>query len=309
MQINLPISSNGKGEIVVIEKVDVTNILKLKALLLEATSHALADAKRPGLLFSGGLDSSILASLLSSLSSSPIHLLVSGVDSAKDVSSARSAATLLNLPIVVRSFTIDELEKVLPEILTAANSNDLLQVSLAIPLFFAASKAKEIGISTLFTGQGADELFGGYARFVRILKKAGPSATIAEMKKAFNQLLDTTLPCQQAVAQYFDLKLASPYLDSDVVSFASNLPLQNKISISKDIIIRKRILREVARTLNLPNRIINAPKKAAQFGSGSNRLLSKLAIQFWKKQDPSLSNKEASTHTRIQQFLLSLQLK
>ncbi|MFX1564283.1 MAG: asparagine synthase C-terminal domain-containing protein, partial [Promethearchaeota archaeon] len=254
---------------------------ELKALLIKAVSQALADAKNPGLLFSGGIDSSILAVLLSSPSSSPISLIVSGTRSSKDVGAAQTAALHLDLPIEICYFTLEELEKTLPEILTAAKSTDVLQISLAIPLFFAAARANELGISTLFTGQGADELFGGYARFERLIIQSGSNATIAEMKKAFNYLLVTTLPCQQAVAQYHKVKLAAPYLNSKVISFATNLPLNSKILVSEDNVIRKRILRQLAKTLHLSNEIIHAPKRAAQYGSGASRLLTKLAKQFW----------------------------
>jgi len=291
------------------ENVKVSSILKLKTLLISATENTISNIENPGLLFSGGLDSSILAVLLSSLTTSPVSLLVSGTESSKDVNAARIAASILKLPIEICIFTIEELEKILPEILAAATSIDVLQVSLAIPLFFAAKKAKELGISTLLTGQGADELFGGYARFERLIIRQGQEATIAEMKKALNELITTTLPCQQAVANHNNIQLAMPYLDPGVVSFASNLPLDKKIYISKNSVTRKHILRELAKNMGLPNEIIHAPKRALQYGSGTSHLLSKLAKQFWKKVNPMLSPRKASTHTRIQQFLFSLQNK
>lgn len=291
------------------EKVKASRILKLKTLLLRATKNTISNIENPGLLFSGGLDSSILAALLSSLCTSPVSLLVSGTESSKDVNAARAAAAILELPIEIRVFTIEELEKMLPKILAAVKNIDVLQVSLAIPLFFASKKAKELGISTLLTGQGADELFGGYARFEKLINRQGQEATITEMKKAFNELMTTTLPCQQAVANHNNIQLAMPYLDSEVVSFASNLPLDNKIRISKNGVIRKHILRELAKNMGLPSEIIHAPKRALQYGSGTSRLLVKLAKQFWKKVNPSLSPREASTHARIQQFLFSLQNK
>ncbi len=309
MQINLPILFIQKGDNKLTENVKASKILKLKTILIRAIKNTISNVERPGLLFSGGLDSSILAALLSGLSTSNVSLLVSGTESSKDVNAARAAASILELPLEIRIFTIDELERMLPEILKAAKSTDVLQVSLAVPLFFATKKAKELGISTLLTGQGADELFGGYERFERLIIREGPEATAAEMKKAFNQLITTALPCQQAVANHNSIQLAAPYLNPEVVSFASNLCLDNKICVSKDRVIRKHILRELAKNMGLPSEITHAPKRALQYGSGTSHLLSKLAKQFWKKVNPSLSSREASTHLRIQQFLFSLQNK
>ena len=95
---------------------------KLRALLSSAVSKQLANVESKGLLFSGGLDSSILLAILSTLNSTPIPLIVAGTTSAKDIQAAHSAATALGLQIETQNFALDDVELALPTIITAANS-------------------------------------------------------------------------------------------------------------------------------------------------------------------------------------------
>jgi asparagine synthase (glutamine-hydrolysing) len=279
---------------------------QLGQLLTETTRRWLASAEYPALLFSGGLDSSILATLLSALGSSQGLLIVAGSRTARDVEAARQAATILGLPLQIRQFTLVEVAEALPSILTAIGSRDILQVSLAIPLHFAAACAHELGVTMLLSGQGADELFGGYARYERLVLQNNAPGANAEMQADFDRLVQTTLPRQQAIALHHGIQFAAPYLDRLVVAFAQNLPLHYKLLRSSHGVIRKRILRNLALRLRLPAAIADAPKRAAQYGSGSIRMLTELTGNYWIEREPQLSAKEARTQTRVRQFLLAL---
>ena len=127
------------------------NTLTLRNLLTNATSQHLASINRSALLFSGGLDSSVLAVLLTTLDPDEIPLIVAGTSSAKDIHAARTAAKTLGLDIEVCFFTHDEVKLALPDILSTSCNTDVLQVSLAIPLYFAAALAHELGITQLFS--------------------------------------------------------------------------------------------------------------------------------------------------------------
>ncbi len=284
-----------------------TNTRKLKTLLSNVVTQQLVSVENKALLFSGGLDSSILLALLSSLNSTPIPLIVVGTTSAKDIQAASRAATALRLQVEIKTFTLDNVRRALPTIINAANSTDVLQVSLAIPLHFAVKRAQKLGVTTLVVGQGADELFGGYARYERLVLKEEMQLVIAEMEEDLKTLERVTLPCQQSLAKFHGTQLVAPFLAPDIVAYSQSLPIHQKIVSTDSGVIRKLILRNLAKDLKLPEFIVKSPKRALQYGSGARRILDKLSTQFWQQREPSLSNREARSHTNIHRFLCQVQ--
>jgi asparagine synthase (glutamine-hydrolysing) len=248
-----------------------------------------------------------LLAILSALDSTPFPLIVAGVASAKDIKAASNAATALGLQVEVQNFTLDDVERALPTIIDAAESTDVLQVSLAIPLYFSVIRAQKLGVTTLVSGQGADELFGGYARYERLILKDEPQSVLAEMQEDLKTLMQVTLPCQQSLAKYYGIQLVTPFLASDVVTYSQALPLHQKIIATESEVIRKRILRELAQHLKLPGFIAKAPKRALQYGSGASRILARLSTRFWQQREPALPSRVARSHTNIHRFLCLVQ--
>lgn len=285
-------------------KVLEENAQRLRSLLIRSLTK-LTDRKQFALLFSGGLDSSVIAALLAETKKASFTTLVVGIDTARDITTAKAAAKLLKLPLSIRIITKAEVKTKLTEILTVLRCVDVLQVSLAIPLFFAASYAKDLGLALLVNGQGADELFGGYARHEKFYVNSGSSAVTKEMQVDLEKMQKETFPLQQAVAQLHGLQIATPFLDVQVIDFAKTLPIRYKIHTLEEGIIRKRLLRCLAKQLGLPLQITEAPKRAIQYGSGTQRLLEDLSIQYWSQQQPNLSHREARSNDRIHQFLLA----
>jgi asparagine synthase (glutamine-hydrolysing) len=282
---------------------------ELESLLLTTLENTLAKDKHPGLLFSGGLDSSILAALLKNRLNVSIPLIVSGTAAAKDIIAAQFAAEALNLPLTIQTITKKTLRQVLPKILSLIETPSELQVSLAIPLFHSALRAKELGLKQLFCGQGADELFAGYARHERSFVKSGEIAVGKEMKKDLERLFKETLPTQARLMQHLDIELEMPFIDPNILKFSEDLSVLFKIDYSSCGVIRKKILRALAQKIELPDKVATAPKRAAQYGSGASRLLAQLALDYWQKQKPSLSRREAKTKHRIQQYLIAIKRK
>ncbi|MBS7288516.1 MAG: hypothetical protein KIH01_07160, partial [Candidatus Freyarchaeota archaeon] len=124
-----------------------------------------------GVLFSGGLDSTLIASILSELGVR-CRLYCSGVNGSKDVENATSTAREIGLEVKVRYISEEELEDVLP-VMVKIVGGDVLNVELSIPLLFVLDAALKDRCSFVMNGTGADELFGGYSRFVSVLKERG----------------------------------------------------------------------------------------------------------------------------------------
>jgi asparagine synthase (glutamine-hydrolysing) len=276
-------------------------------LLSKAITQQLGSSQNRGLLFSGGLDSSILLVLHSQLNTTPLSLIVSGTASSKDIQAASRAANALTHQLEIQNFTLNDVENSLPTIISAINSTDVLQVSLAIPLHFAAMRAQKLGVTTLISGQGADELFGGYARYERLVQNDELQLVSAEMQADLITLERVTLPCQQSMAKLHDIHFVAPFLAPDIVTYSQSIPLHYKIADTGSGIIRKRILRTLAKNLGLPEFIAKAPKRALQYGSGASRILERLSMFFWQRREPSLSNREARSYTNIHRFLCLVQ--
>ena len=117
-------------------------------------------------------------------------------------------------------------------------------------------------------GQMADELFGGYAKYQRALAGSGERAAASMMEAdvlgcgARGFVRDEAACCRWLEPRF-------PFADERVLEFGRGLPVTMKIRDGE----RKAVLREAARLLGLPEGIAKAPKKAAQYSSGVEKML------------------------------------
>ena len=308
MQINLPMHSGLgiKTCAIMTNETPTDYILQLKTMLTDTIRLSLKSQDDFGVLFSGGLDSSILAAILASLYSEPFPLFVTGITSAKDIPQARLSASHLNLPLTIRIFTHEDVKEKLCQILSICGDVDLLHAELAISFFLATECASQNNVTTVFSGQGADELFGGYARHERLFIESGSEKASVEMLSDLKKLREVTLPCLQSVVNHFGLQLATPFTDRSLIEYSRNLPFSCKLNISSGEVVRKHLLRRLAQELGFPSQVVNAPKRAVQYGSGVHRILTDLATEYWSEKEPTLSTREARSHTRINQFLAQI---
>jgi len=153
---------------------------------------------------------------------------------------------------------------------------DLMKVGVALPLFIACKEALSRGFRTLLAGQGSDELFAGYNRYLRTLRREGYEAVNTELWKDLLETHRVNLSRDSAVAAANGLELLLPYLDLKVINLAVSLPAQYKIEGGSDR-LRKRVLRKAAELQGVPKEIANIPKKAVQYSSGADKAIRRLA--------------------------------
>lgn len=208
-----------------------------------------------GVAFSGGLDSSIVGFL--ALKYLDPCFYVVGFEGSRDIVNAKTGleyiSDILGTYSRMKMLTITDghvFEAL--KFFSSLGIKDVLLASFEVPLYFVLKNSKE---KVLLSGQGADELFGGYAKYL-----VNPHG----MDEDFKKLVEYTLPIEDKIAKHFGKIIVRPYLDEEIVQLAKRLPIEEKVYKG----IRKLALRRIAKYLGLPREIYFREKKAAQYGSG-----------------------------------------
>ena len=241
-----------------------------KDSLMEAVRRHLrgVEDEAVGVIFSGGVDSTLIAKILKDLGKRARCYCV-GTDGSEDLYFAEYAAEALDLEL--QTITVDQtmIEKVLPEVIRCIEINGPVQVETAIPVYLAAKKASEDGIRVLFNGQGPDELFAGYPWYPAIAQKDGYVRLHAKLWQDVALSYADTLEREDKAAMAHGVELKVPYLDLDLVRIAMRTSPSLKIRDAEDKReLGKWIHREVALLLGVPRVISHREKNGAQHGSG-----------------------------------------
>ncbi|HVP97290.1 asparagine synthase C-terminal domain-containing protein [Methanoregula sp.] len=208
---------------------------------------------------SGGVDSSLVAALAQR------ECVAVGLAGSHDLTRARHAARLLGLSCTEVEITPAEIESVLPAVIAAIPKKDPVNTSIAVTMYFVTRWAGAHGYRRILAGQGADELFGGYARYLS-------SPNLEDDLARDIAGLEFQAARDQAVAALSGTYLSMPYLDIRVVRAAGKIPAREKVRNGQ----RKIPLREVAAHY-IPQELAGYEKKAMQYGSGVWGELKKLA--------------------------------
>ena len=228
--------------------------------------------------FSGGVDSGTVAA-----GAPEAPLYVAGFEGAHDVAAARDAAEAMGRDLREVSLSHADLERVVPEIVAATGRRNPMDICIALPLYLVGERAAADGYDRLAVGQGADELFGGYAK---VVDPAEDPRVDADTVRGARREMIATLP-DQLERDVLALRAAgvepvAPLLHDQVVSGALALPGHLLVADGE----RKVALRAAAEGL-VPERVRSAEKKAVQYGTYVSRELDRLARQagFKRRMD------------------------
>lgn len=223
---------------------------------------------RCAVCLSGGLDSGLLLKLVSEQVRSVVAITV-GVSGSTDFQRARRAARSFGVDHVIHELTEDEVARTATYLRRVMGLERPMDLSLAVVQYTCASLARSLGLCQLVVGQGADELFGGYAKYVRALEEGGERKLEALMRSDLRELWTHGLVRDYVSAALGGATLTVPYLAPEVVSIARALPAHLKVKGSD----RKVALREVARVASLPEEVWAAEKRAAQYSTGVEKVI------------------------------------
>jgi asparagine synthase (glutamine-hydrolysing) len=175
-------------------------------------------------------------------------------------------------------------EAVLPKVVDLIEEPDPIKASIGVPFYWVAEKASEAGFKVLLAGQGADELFGGYQRYVNECCRDGSENARKTMFNDVIKIHESNIERDEKICVYHDVELRLPFATFDIAKFALSLPVDLKFE-SKTDSLRKLLLRKVAENVGLPSSIADKPKKAVQYSTGINEAVKKIA----KKQGKTVN--------------------
>ena len=268
-----PRACDEKGEVInpsVIEKIRNGLETAVKSQLMSDVPY--------GVLLSGGLDSSIIAAVTQKFSKKRIetdskesawwpqlHSFAVGLEGSPDLIAAQKAADYIGTIHHEIHFTIQEALDALPDVIYHIETYDITTVRASTPMYLLARVIKSMGIKMVLSGEGSEELFGGYLYF----HKAPDAREFHEelVRKMSKLHLYDCLRANKSLMAW-GVEGRVPFLDKDFIDIAMNLNPTDKMSIKLadgKQRIEKWVLRKAFEDM-LPKEIVWRQKE--QFSDG-----------------------------------------
>jgi asparagine synthase (glutamine-hydrolysing) len=253
---------------------------QLQVLLEISIQQRVHGLKEVAVAFSGGLDSSLVA-FLASKYGVKVNLFHVTLENQPETEEAMTAAEALNLPLRVNLFKDSDVEKTLPKVVELIEEPDPIKASIGLPFYWVAENAAEANFKVMLAGQGADELFGGYQRYVNEFCQDGTAVARKTMFNDVVNLHETNLERDLKITGFHDVELRLPFGSFDLAEFALALPVEFKIENKTDT-LRKLVLRKMAIDAGMPASMAKKPKKAIQYSTGINDAIKRIAKNHQK---------------------------
>jgi len=251
----------------------ITDREALRQALEDAVvSHLMTDVPY-GVLLSGGLDSSITAALAAKHAEMRVedheekpawwprlHSFAIGLEGSPDLAAAQKAADHIGTVHHGFTFTIQEGLDALEEVIYHLETYDVTTIRAATPMFLMARKIRAMGIKMVLSGEGADEIFGGYLYFH---KAPDPRSFHEETVRKLSRLHSYDCLRANKSMSAWGVEARVPFLDKEFLDVAMSInPADKMITEGR---IEKQILREAFSDM-LPESI--AWRQKEQFSDG-----------------------------------------
>jgi asparagine synthase (glutamine-hydrolysing) len=232
---------------------------RLRAELELAVTRQLMCDVPFGVLISGGLDSSLIAAIAAKQSTAPLHSFAIGLQGSPDLHHAAKVAKHIGTIHHEITFTIQEGEDALRDVISHLETFDVTTVRAATPMYLMARKIKSLGIKMILSGEGADEVFGGYLYF-----HMAPSAQEFQEETVRKVLGLSKYDCLRANKSMaaWGIEARVPFLDKEFLEYAMAIDPEDKMCSGRP---EKFILRKAFEGL-IPDEILWRQKE--QFSDG-----------------------------------------
>ena len=216
-----------------------TDINQLEKALSNAVHNQLMSDVPYGVLLSGGLDSSITSALAKKFASKRVesgdtkgawwpqlHSFSVGLEGSPDLVAAKEVANHIGTVHHEIKFTIQEGLDALTDVIYHLETYDVTTVRASTPMYLMARAIKSLGIKMVLSGEGADELFGGYLYFH---KAPSPKDFHEETVRKLNKLHQyDCLRANKSLAAW-GIEGRVPFLDKDFIDIAMRMNPKDKM--------------------------------------------------------------------------------
>ncbi len=240
---------------------------EIKQLFLEAVEKRIPE-KELALLFSGGVDSTLIAAALQKLgkdfTSYTSGIQHGNVNRPRDMEWAEKIADQMNMELESYKADLEEVEQDLPTIVDWISTTSVVKNGVALPFHYAlknSSKKEKVVMS----GLGSEQLYAGYHRQQGYLNK--------ECLSGLRSIFERDLYRDNVISFRNGYEIRLPFLDHDLIKHALTIPEEYKV---KDE-YRKYVLRLAAEKLGVPEEVAWREKTAAQYGSNFDKAIDRLA--------------------------------
>ncbi len=239
---------------------------EIKQLFLRSVEKRVPDGDL-ALLFSGGVDSTMIAAALQELGAD-FTCYTSGiqhgdVNPPRDMQWAERIAREMGLDLESYMADLEEVEDALPGLADWISTTSTVKLGVALPFHFALRETG--GEKVVLSGLGSEQLYAGYSRMGDYENR--------ECLSGLRSLFERDLYRDDVVAMRNGLELRVPFLDHALVEHALTLPGDYKV----DDGYRKYVLRRAAEKLGVPEEVAWRGKTAAQYGSNFDKAIGRLA--------------------------------
>ncbi|MDF2421528.1 MAG: asparagine synthase C-terminal domain-containing protein [Nitrosopumilus sp.] len=227
--------------------------------------------KKIGVAFSGGVDSTLISKICSDMNYD-ITLLTIGFPESHDILFAKEVNEHLKYPHYVLEIDSDTFSDISSKINQTIKTDNLSWNENCIAFYYVSKLANSLGLDTVVTANGVDELFCGYNAY-----REAFSGGESQINKVMLAKLDNELKMMKAVnsiSSEFGVRILQPLLSQKFIEYAKTVPISEKIHDSEDL-YRKHIIRKLASEINVPEISCTKRKKALQYGSKIHKALLK----------------------------------
>ncbi len=249
------------------------DIDSLRVGLQEAVKRQLMSDVPYGVLLSGGLDSSIISAIAQKFAARRVedggqtgawwprlHSFAVGLKGAPDLEKARRVAEYIGTVHHEINYTLQEGLDALRDVIYFTETYDVTTVRASTPMYLLARVIKSMGIKMVLSGEGADEIFGGYLYFHKAPSaRAFHEETVRKLGKLHWY---DCLRANKSLSAW-GVEGRVPFLDRDFLDIAMRLNPQAKMCPGN--VIEKKVLRQAFADM-LPEEI--AWRQKEQFSDG-----------------------------------------
>lgn len=238
---------------------DASLLLETRKIIGEVVQKNLAEV----LLFSGGIDTSIIAFEASRHRRITAITVAFEEGAAEDLDYAKKMASFLGINHEIHIFNADEMLDTVNEVIAILKVFDPMEVRNSIPVYIGLKRAKNMGLNGVMTGDGLDELFLGYPWLFHL-----PEEELnRRLAKMWEEMQFSSIPLGKAMG----INVKTPFLDTQFIEFAKKIDVKLKLNVKNGKKYGKWLIRKAYEGL-IPDEIIWRPKAPLEIGTGTTVL-------------------------------------